>query len=95
VDPNIISFFFELTAVRFGRVPKREKAKILAAMQQSNIAKSAEHALARELEDLEKLSGTIVEAHLDTCEFTREKVERMFEGARRDTGGKMVSQLFS
>jgi hypothetical protein len=80
-------------AVRFGRVPKREKAKILAAMQQSNIAKSAENALARELEDLDKLTGTIVEAHLETCEFTRAKVERMFDVARRDTGGKMACPL--
>ncbi|KYQ58622.1 Ecdysone-inducible protein E75 [Trachymyrmex zeteki] len=37
-------------AVRFGRVPKREKARILAAMQQSSHSRSQEKAVAAELE---------------------------------------------
>nr|CAM97375.1 ecdysone inducible protein 75 [Blattella germanica] len=69
-------------AVRFGRVPKREKARILAAMQQSSNSRSQEKAVAAELEDEQRLLSTVVRAHLDTCDFTREKVEPMLARAR-------------
>uniref|UniRef100_T1H9Z9 NR LBD domain-containing protein n=1 Tax=Rhodnius prolixus TaxID=13249 RepID=T1H9Z9_RHOPR len=69
-------------AVRFGRVPKREKARILAAMQQSTNSKCQEKALAAELEDDQRLLRTVIRAHLDTCEYTREKVEPMIIRAR-------------
>ncbi|CAG7727045.1 unnamed protein product [Allacma fusca] len=72
-------------AVRFGRVPKREKAKILAAMQQSHVAKSAERALSSELEDLSKLTSTVINAHMETCEFTRDKVKCLYEKAKNNT----------
>lgn len=71
-----------LAAVRFGRVPKREKARILAAMQQSSNSRSQEKAVAAELEDEQRLLGTVVRAHLDTCDFTRDKVEPMLARAR-------------
>ncbi|GFG34872.1 hypothetical protein Cfor_00090 [Coptotermes formosanus] len=69
-------------AVRFGRVPKREKARILAAMQQSSNSRSQEKAVAAELEDEQRLLSTVVRAHLDTCDFTRDKVEPMLARAR-------------
>ncbi|KYB25584.1 Ecdysone-induced protein 75B, isoforms C/D-like Protein [Tribolium castaneum] len=69
-------------AVRFGRVPKREKARILAAMQQSSNSRSLEKAVAAELEDEQRLLATVVRAHIDTCDFTREKVEPMLARAR-------------
>ncbi|XP_014240379.1 ecdysone-inducible protein E75 isoform X1 [Cimex lectularius] len=69
-------------AVRFGRVPKREKARILAAMQQSTNSKCHEKALAAELEDDQRLLRTVIRAHLDTCDFTRDKVEPMILRAR-------------
>ncbi|KAL1140281.1 hypothetical protein AAG570_000213 [Ranatra chinensis] len=69
-------------AVRFGRVPKREKARILAAMQQSTNSKSQEKAVAAELEDDQRLLSTVIRAHLDTCDFTRDKVEPMLIKAR-------------
>ncbi|XP_066998036.1 nuclear hormone receptor E75 isoform X2 [Anabrus simplex] len=69
-------------AVRFGRVPKREKARILAAMQQSSNSRSQEKAVVAELEDEQRLLGTVIRAHLDTCDFTREKVEPMLAQAR-------------
>lgn len=75
-------FFFCLTAVRFGRVPKREKARILAAMQQSTNSRSQEKALTAELEDDQRLLATVVRAHLETCDFTRDKVEPMLARAR-------------
>lgn len=73
---------FFVTAVRFGRVPKREKARILAAMQQSSNSRSLEKAVSAELEDEQRLLATVVRAHLDTCDFTREKVEPMLQRAR-------------
>ncbi|XP_056637205.1 ecdysone-inducible protein E75 isoform X2 [Diorhabda sublineata] len=69
-------------AVRFGRVPKREKARILAAMQQSSNSRSIEKAISAELEDEHRLLETVVRAHIDTCDFTREKVEPMLQRAR-------------
>lgn len=70
------------TAVRFGRVPKREKARILAAMQQSSSSKCTEKALAAELDDDQRLLATIARAHVDTCAFTADKVEPMLRCAR-------------
>ncbi|GFR21903.1 nuclear hormone receptor E75 [Trichonephila clavata] len=68
-------------AVRFGRVPKREKAKILAAMQKVN-ANSQEKALDAELEDEFRLMNTIIRAHSETCDYTKEKVIGLVEKAR-------------
>lgn len=67
--------------VRFGRVPKREKAKILAAMQSVN-AKSQEKALTLELEDEAKLVANIVKAYLDTCDYTKDKIYSVLQTAR-------------
>ncbi|KAL0272139.1 UNVERIFIED_CONTAM: hypothetical protein PYX00_005221 [Menopon gallinae] len=69
-------------AVRFGRVPKREKARILAAMQQSTNSRSHEKAVAAELEDEQRLLGTVIRAHLETCDFTKDKIEPMIALAR-------------
>lgn len=63
-------------------MPKREKARILAAMQQSTNSRSQEKAVAAELEDDQRLLATVVRAHLDTCDFTRDKVEPMLARAR-------------
>lgn len=82
VDCRLMSDFCFVTAVRFGRVPKREKARILAAMQQSSTCRSAERAAALELEDEPRLAARVVRAHLDTCEFTRERVTSMRARAR-------------
>lgn len=68
--------------MRFGRVPKREKARILAAMQQSTNCRSQEKAVAAELEDDQRLLATVVRAHLDTCDFTNEKVQPLLALAR-------------
>ena len=63
-------------------MPKREKARIMAAMQQSNNSKCQEKALAAELEDDSRLLRNVVKAHLETCEFTRDKVAPMILRAR-------------
>ncbi|XP_076316708.1 nuclear hormone receptor E75-like isoform X2 [Tachypleus tridentatus] len=68
-------------AVRFGRVPKREKAKILAAMQKVN-ASSYEKALSSELEDEGRLLNIIMTSHMETCDYTRDKVAALLERAR-------------
>lgn len=68
--------------MRFGRVPKREKARILAAMQQSSSSRAHEQAAAAELDDAPRLMARVMRAHLDTCEFTRERVATMRSRAR-------------
>ena len=60
--------------MRFGRVPKREKAKILAAMQSSK-AKVMESRVLSEMSDDRKIIDTIVRAHYDTCDYTTEKMK--------------------
>lgn len=72
---------FEI-AVRFGRVPKREKARILAAMQQSTQNRGHQRAMATELDDQPRLLAAVLRAHMETCEFTREKVASMRQRAR-------------
>ncbi|GAB0099064.1 Ecdysone-induced protein 75B, isoform A [Sergentomyia squamirostris] len=69
-------------AVRFGRVPKREKARILAAMQQSTQNRGQQRALAGELDDQPRLLAAVLRAHMETCEFTRDKVTTMRQRAR-------------
>lgn len=63
-------------------MPKREKARILAAMQQSSHSRSQEKAVAAELEDEQRLLTTVVRAHIDTCDFTRDKVAPILARAR-------------
>ncbi|XP_059351997.1 nuclear hormone receptor E75-like isoform X2 [Daphnia carinata] len=69
-------------AVRFGRVPKREKAKILAAMQSVN-ARLAERSLPSEFADEVQLMQAVVRAHMETCDFTRDKVQVLMADAHR------------
>lgn len=75
-------FLFSFTAVRFGRVPKREKAKILAAMQSVN-ARLAERSLPSEFADEVQLMQAVVRAHMETCDFTRDKVQVLMADAHR------------
>lgn len=88
-----------IIAVRFGRVPKREKARILAAMQQSTQNRGQQRVLASELDDQPRLVTTVLRAHLETCEFTKEKVATMRQRARECPSYSMptllVSQFFS
>uniref|UniRef100_T1INN9 Uncharacterized protein n=1 Tax=Strigamia maritima TaxID=126957 RepID=T1INN9_STRMM len=70
-------------AVRFGRVPKREKAKILAAMHNTN-ARAQERALTAELEDEVRLVAIVIKAHEQTCDYTQEKVAFLLQRAVED-----------
>lgn len=79
---NFLDLFGIITAVRFGRVPKREKARILAAMQQSTQNRGHQRAMATELDDQPRLLAAVLRAHMETCEFTREKVTSMRQRAR-------------
>ena len=67
--------------MRFGRVPKREKAKILAAMQSSRM-KTQESKVMGELNDDAKIIDCIVRAHYDTCDYTRKKMEPFLQRAK-------------
>lgn len=72
---------YNYPAVRFGRVPKREKAKIMAAMQSSRM-KTQESKVMSEMVDDGKIIETIVRAHYDTCDYTRNKMEPFLQKAR-------------
>lgn len=63
-------------------MPKREKARILAAMQQSTQNRGHQRTLATELDDQPRLLASVLRAHMETCEFTREKVTSMRQRAR-------------
>ncbi|CAD7005044.1 unnamed protein product [Ceratitis capitata] len=76
------NFNYHNAPVRFGRVPKREKARILAAMQQSTQNRGQQRVLAGELDDQPRLIAAVLRAHLETCEFTKEKVATMRQRAR-------------
>jgi len=70
-------------AVRFGRVPKREKAKIYAAMQSSRM-KTLESNVMKEMEDDRVIIDTIVSAHFDTCEYTADKIRPFIARAQAE-----------
>jgi len=72
---------YNYPAVRFGRVPKREKAKILAAMQSSRM-KTQESKVMGELNDDAKIIDCIVRAHYDTCDYTRKKMDPFLQSAK-------------
>ena len=78
---NLLTIFLFNLAVRFGRVPKREKAKILAAMQSSRM-KTQESKVMGELNDDAKIIDCIVRAHYDTCDYTRKKMEPFLQRAK-------------
>lgn len=54
----------------------------MAAMQQSSNSRYMEKAVAAELDDEQRLLATVVRAHIDTCDYTRDKVEPMLRRAR-------------
>lgn len=89
--------FVSISAVRFGRVPKREKAKITAAMESSRL-KNMENRVMAEMLDDAKIIETIVRAHFDTCDYTADKIKPFIAKAHQDqqftqcTG--LVSTLF-
>merc|ERR1719278_797645 len=70
-------------AVRFGRVPKREKAKINAAMESSRL-KNMENRVMAELADDAKIIETVVRAHFDTCDYTEEKIKPFIAKAKAE-----------
>ena len=69
--------------MRFGRVPKREKAKILAAMQSVNARLAEQRTLPAEFADDVQLMQAVIRAHMETCDFTRDKVQLLMADAHR------------
>jgi len=70
-------------AVRFGRVPKREKAKITAAMESSRL-KNMENRVMAEMVDDAKIIETVVRAHFDTCDYTADKIKPFIAKAHQE-----------
>ena len=81
--------------MRFGRVPKREKAKILAAMQNKNQL-NQENKLTEQLMDEQAMLSTIFAAHSETCDFTHAKMAPVFLKAEQNpTFADYPSQMVS
>ena len=78
-----LSLIILFSAVRFGRVPKREKAKINAAMESSRL-KNMENRVMAELADDAKIIETVVRAHFDTCDYTEEKIKPFIAKAKEE-----------
>ena len=79
-------------------MPKREKARILAAMQSSRL-KTQESKVLAEMTDDGKIIETVVRAHYDTCDYTRNKMEPFLAKARASPSyavctGTVSSALF-
>lgn len=51
-------------------------------MQQSTQNRGHQRAMATELDDQPRLLAAVLRAHMDTCEFTRDKVTSMRQRAR-------------
>lgn len=84
-------------AVRFGRVPKREKAKMLAEMNRANAQSQALNVASLLLENDEKFISTILAAHFTTSGATSAKVTELLslqqhgQNMVRENGTKMSS----
>ena len=87
---NLIS----ISAVRFGRVPKREKAKINAAMHSSRM-KNMETRVMAEMADDAKIIETVVRAHFDTCDYTAEKIKPFIAKAQAEQSYTQCSGMVS
>ena len=66
--------------MRFGRVPKKEKAKIMEQMKRVN-AQSQMSALHSSLENDQEFLDKIIKAHYHNCDYTNEKVREMIDRA--------------
>ena len=73
-----ITMLSSLAAVRFGRVPKKEKAKIYEQMQKVNL-QSHNWQLCSTFSDEASLVACIVDTHRSTCKFTRENFRAFYQ----------------
>lgn len=71
---------FSLTAVRFGRVPKKEKARIIEQMQKNTMHSQTSQMMTM-FQNSRDLIQAIVTAHHHTCVFTHGNVRQMREDA--------------
>ena len=73
---RLISDSFPSSAVRFGRVPKKEKARIIEQMQKVNL-QSATTQMSSILISTQDLVQSVIVAHKQTCDLYQEKVAMM------------------
>lgn len=72
--------YFSSTAVRFGRVPKKEKARIIEQMQKNTMHSQTSQMMTM-FQNSRDLIQAIVGAHHHTCVFTLNTVRQMREEA--------------
>lgn len=71
---------FCLAAVRFGRVPKKEKARIIEQMQKVN-SQSQSTALSTILQNEQDVVHAVINAHHMTCDLSLSRVSQMRDHA--------------
>jgi len=82
---------FNYPAVRFGRVPKREKAKIMDAMQKSRM-RTMETRVMTEMANDANIIDTVVRAHFDTCDYTADKIQPFINKAKTEQAFTHVAE---
>lgn len=80
-EPVNQSLIVHTLAVRFGRIQKKEKTKLVAAMHKMKQI-SQEKQLTEQLDEENHLLANIIQAHEETCDYTKEKVAPLIERAR-------------
>ncbi|KAK6166770.1 hypothetical protein SNE40_023392 [Patella caerulea] len=78
-----ISVGMSRDAVRFGRVPKKEKARIIEQMQKVS-SQSTVTALISILQNEQDVLQSVFNAHRQTCDFSQFRVQQMRELAFQD-----------
>ncbi|CAD5110810.1 DgyrCDS174 [Dimorphilus gyrociliatus] len=78
-----ISVGMSRDAVRFGRVPKKEKAKIIEQMKKINNI-SQKNTIDFVLENENEIGSLIIKAHKEFCKFTKDRFQAFFTAAWRE-----------
>ena len=72
-------------------MPKREKAKIMDAMQKSRM-RTMETRVMTEMANEASIIDTIVRAHFDTCDYTADKIQPFINKAKSEQAFTHVAQ---
>ena len=72
-------------------MPKREKAKIMDAMQKSRM-RTMETRVMTEMANEASIIDTVVRAHFDTCDYTADKIQPFINKAKAEQAFTHVAQ---
>ncbi|OUC47648.1 zinc finger, C4 type, partial [Trichinella nativa] len=77
-------------AVRFGRVPKKEKAKLLAEIQRANTNNQLANLMST-MEDAEKVVWTLVASYIETDSYFKSRSQLLIENFREHRFNMRIS----